>query len=76
MVPVMSNVLTSCQRWIVPSTLQNSLEDLHNLMLATGSDDYRNVADSSYIGNAALDPNTDWAQVLDGSNDDAQVRGL
>ncbi|KAJ8597481.1 glycoside hydrolase family 76 protein [Rhizopogon salebrosus TDB-379] len=50
----------------------NSLEDLHNLMLATGNDDYHNVADSSYIGKAALDPNTDWTKFLGGSNDDAQ----
>ncbi|OJA16786.1 hypothetical protein AZE42_03303 [Rhizopogon vesiculosus] len=52
-------------------TFQNSLEDLHNLMLATGND-YHNVADSSYIGKAALDPYTDWTEFLDGSNDDAQ----
>jgi hypothetical protein len=44
-------------------------------MLATGNDDYQNVADSSYIGKAALDPSTDWTTILDGSNDDAQVRG-
>ncbi|KAG2132645.1 glycoside hydrolase family 76 protein [Suillus cothurnatus] len=50
----------------------NALEDLHNLMLATGSDDYKNVADTSYIGKAALEPNTDWAKFLGGSNDDAQ----
>jgi hypothetical protein len=41
------------------STFKNALEDLHNLMLATGSDDYKNVADTSYIGKAALEPNTD-----------------
>ncbi|KAG1752919.1 glycoside hydrolase family 76 protein [Suillus lakei] len=50
----------------------NSLEDLHNLMLATGSDDYGDVADTSFIGKAALEPNTDWANFLYGSNDDAQ----
>ncbi|KAG0704538.1 hypothetical protein DFH29DRAFT_374721 [Suillus ampliporus] len=50
----------------------NSLEDLHNLMLATGRDDYCNVADTSYIGKAALDTNTDWTKFLGGSNDDAQ----
>ncbi|KAG2126318.1 glycoside hydrolase family 76 protein [Suillus clintonianus] len=50
----------------------NSLEDLHNLMLATGFNDYENVADTSYIGKAALDPDTDWAKFLYGSNDDAQ----
>ncbi|KAG1751508.1 glycoside hydrolase family 76 protein, partial [Suillus paluster] len=50
----------------------NSLEDLHNLMLSTGGDDYQNVADTSYIGKAALDSNTNWANILGGSNDDAQ----
>jgi hypothetical protein len=43
-------------------------------MLASGSDDYENAADTSYIAKAALDPNTDWAKFLGGSNDDAQVR--
>jgi hypothetical protein len=52
------------------------LEDLHNLMLASGSDDYENAADTSYIAKAALEPNTDWAKFLGGSNDDAQVRDL
>lgn len=41
-------------------------------MLATGSDDYENIADTSYIGQAALEPNTDWTKFLGGSNDDAQ----
>lgn len=50
----------------------NTLEDLHNLMLASGSDDYENAADTSYIAKAALEPNTDWAKFLGGSNDDAQ----
>ncbi|KAG2043410.1 glycoside hydrolase family 76 protein [Suillus americanus] len=50
----------------------NTLEDLHNLMLATGSDDYRGIADTSYIGQAALEPDTDWTKFLGGSNDDAQ----
>ncbi|KAH7923716.1 glycoside hydrolase family 76 protein [Leucogyrophana mollusca] len=50
----------------------NTLEDLHNLMLATGNNDYGTVADGSYIGKAALNPNTDWASFLGGSNDDSQ----
>ncbi|KAG1766937.1 glycoside hydrolase family 76 protein [Suillus occidentalis] len=50
----------------------NTLEDLHNLMLASGSDDYEDAADTSYIAKAALEPNTDWAKFLGGSNDDAQ----
>lgn len=40
-------------------TFKNTLEDLHNLMLASGSDDYENAADTSYIAKAALKPNTD-----------------
>ncbi|KAH7914139.1 glycoside hydrolase family 76 protein [Hygrophoropsis aurantiaca] len=50
----------------------NTLEDLHNLMLAAGNDDYSTVADNSYIGKAALNSNTDWSSFLGGSNDDAQ----
>lgn len=40
-------------------------------MLATGTDEFSTVADSSYIGQCALNPNTNWASVLGGSNDDA-----
>ncbi|KAH7888838.1 glycoside hydrolase family 76 protein [Phlebopus sp. FC_14] len=50
----------------------NTLEDLHNLMLATGNNDYGSVADASYLGRAALNPGTDWNTFLGGSNDDAQ----
>ncbi|GLB37100.1 putative glycoside hydrolase family 76 protein [Lyophyllum shimeji] len=49
----------------------NTLEDLHNLMLATGTDDFATVADTSYIGRCANNANTDWNSVLGGSNDDA-----
>ncbi|RDB16952.1 Mannan endo-1,6-alpha-mannosidase DFG5 [Hypsizygus marmoreus] len=49
----------------------NTLEDLHNLMLATGTDDFATVADISYIGKAALNSNTNWQSILAGSNDDA-----
>jgi len=52
---------------------QNTLEDLHNLMLATGTDEFKSVADQSYIGRAALNANTNWNSVLGGSNDDAGV---
>jgi len=48
----------------------NTLEDLHNLMLATGTDDFSTVADNSYIGRIARS-GTNWASVLGGSNDDA-----
>ncbi|EIW77929.1 glycoside hydrolase family 76 protein [Coniophora puteana RWD-64-598 SS2] len=53
-------------------TDSNTLEDLHNLMLATGNDDYGTVADNSWVGKAALDSSTDWNSFLGGSNDDAQ----
>ncbi|KAG6862254.1 hypothetical protein C0995_002185 [Termitomyces sp. Mi166 len=49
----------------------NTLEDLHNLMLATGTDQFSTVADTSYIGRSALNSNTNWQSVLAGSNDDA-----
>ncbi|KNZ80518.1 Mannan endo-1,6-alpha-mannosidase DCW1, partial [Termitomyces sp. J132] len=49
----------------------NTLEDLHNLMLATGTDQFSTVADTSFIGRFALSSNTDWQSVLAGSNDDA-----
>lgn len=50
----------------------NTLEDLHNLMLATGNDNYGAVADSSYIGKAALNSGTNWNSFIGGSFDDAQ----
>ncbi|EPQ57053.1 Six-hairpin glycosidase [Gloeophyllum trabeum ATCC 11539] len=53
-------------------TDSNALEDLHNLMLADGSDDFGDVADQSYIGKAALNSGTNWNDLLNGSNDDAQ----
>ncbi|KAK7045586.1 hypothetical protein VNI00_007418 [Paramarasmius palmivorus] len=49
----------------------NTLEDLHNLMLATGTDDFSSVADNSYLGRAANNANTNWNSFLGGSNDDA-----
>jgi len=50
----------------------NTLEDLHNLMLAAGINDYSSLADNTYIGQTANDPGADWESVLNGSNDDAQ----
>ncbi|KAJ7462290.1 glycoside hydrolase family 76 protein [Mycena galericulata] len=52
---------------------QNTLEDLHNLMLATGTDQFSTVADESYIGKAALaNSNTaQWNSIINGANDDA-----
>ncbi|KAJ7084371.1 glycoside hydrolase family 76 protein [Mycena belliarum] len=50
----------------------NTLEDLHNLMLATGTDEFAAVADQSFIGRSAQDSGTDhWKSILGGSNDDA-----
>ncbi|KAF9452364.1 glycoside hydrolase family 76 protein [Macrolepiota fuliginosa MF-IS2] len=48
----------------------NTVEDLHNLMLARGSDDFSTIGALSTIGRAAL-ANADWASILNGSNDDA-----
>ena len=50
----------------------NTIEDLHNLMLAAGTDEYGSLADNTYIGQAANDPGINWESILDGSNDDAQ----
>ncbi|KAF9554284.1 glycoside hydrolase family 76 protein [Agrocybe pediades] len=49
----------------------NTLEDLHNLMLATGTDPFAAVADQSFIGRNANNPSTNWQSILNGSNDDA-----
>ncbi|KAJ7837127.1 Six-hairpin glycosidase-like protein [Mycena leptocephala] len=50
----------------------NTLEDLHNLMLATGTDQFATVADQSFIGRSAQDSSpAHWNSILDGSNDDA-----
>jgi hypothetical protein len=42
-------------------------------MLATGTDQWSTLADSSFIGKSALNPSTNWASLLGGSNDDAGV---
>ncbi|KAJ7287548.1 glycoside hydrolase family 76 protein [Mycena rebaudengoi] len=50
----------------------NTLEDLHNLMLATGTNDFAAVADQSFLGRSAQDSGTaHWQSILGGSNDDA-----
>ncbi|KAJ6625661.1 glycoside hydrolase family 76 protein [Mycena sp. CBHHK59/15] len=50
----------------------NTLEDLHNLMLATGTDEFAAVADQSFIGKSAQNSDTThWNSILAGSNDDA-----
>ncbi|KAJ3570958.1 hypothetical protein NP233_g4060 [Leucocoprinus birnbaumii] len=48
----------------------NTVEDLHNLMLANNSDEFSNVAAQSTIGRAALS-NANWNSIINGSNDDA-----
>lgn len=40
-------------------------------MLATGTDEFATIADTSYIGRSALNPSTSWPAILAGSNDDA-----
>jgi len=54
--------------------LQNTLEDLHNLMLGANSDEFSTVADNSLIGRAAQFELTNWEAFIGGSYDDAQVR--
>jgi len=53
-----------------------TLENLHNLMLATNTDEFKLVADQSYIGRAALNPNTDWEGILKGDSGNAAVSPL
>jgi hypothetical protein len=56
----------------LPTPVQNTVEDLHNLMLARGSDEFSSVGQQSTIGRAALS-NANWQSILNGSNDDAGV---
>ncbi|KAG8213667.1 glycoside hydrolase family 76 protein [Butyriboletus roseoflavus] len=64
----LSGSYTNGELW----TDANTLEDLQNLMLATGNDTYADIADNSYIGKAGLDPLTNWDSFFGGSYDDAQ----
>lgn len=52
--------------------VQNTVEDLHNLMLARNSNEFSAVGQQSTIGRAALS-NANWQSILNGSNDDAGV---
>lgn len=52
---------------------QNTLEDVHNLMLAADTTTWDSLADESYIGRIANIGTMGWSVVLDGSYDDAQV---
>lgn len=55
--------------------LQNTVEDIHDYMFATGDNSYAYVGDSSFVGQAALNTSRKlWDEVLGGSTDDAQVR--
>ncbi|KAI0316793.1 Six-hairpin glycosidase [Amylostereum chailletii] len=77
-----ATVATQLQTYYVASTGQynqgelwtdsNAVEDLHNLMLAAGTTTWASVGDTSRIGKAAEDPSTNWADIISGSNDDAQ----
>ncbi|KAJ7652000.1 glycoside hydrolase family 76 protein [Mycena polygramma] len=53
----------------------NAIENIHNLMLATGTDEFSSLADNSYLGRTAiLQADTGislWSSILDGSYDDA-----
>ncbi|KAJ7151656.1 glycoside hydrolase family 76 protein [Mycena filopes] len=53
----------------------NAIENIHNLMLATGGDQFSGLADNSYIGRTAiLQADTGislWSSILDGSYDDS-----
>jgi hypothetical protein len=63
----------SVSEWPNLSSNQNTIEDLYNLLLATGTNDFASVADNSFIGSSAKNANTNWASILGGSNDDAGV---
>ncbi|KAJ7037474.1 glycoside hydrolase family 76 protein [Mycena alexandri] len=53
----------------------NAIENIHNLMLATGTDEWSSLGDNSYLGRTAiLQADTGislWSTILDGSYDDA-----
>ncbi|CAK5265762.1 unnamed protein product [Mycena citricolor] len=50
----------------------NTLEDLHNLMLATGTDQFSAVADQSFLGRSTQDTSAaHWQGIFNGANDDA-----
>jgi hypothetical protein len=61
-------------RYASTDTLQNTLEDIHNLMLAGNTTKWDSLADESFIGRIANLGIVDlWPAILDGSYDDAQV---
>ncbi|KAF7315755.1 Six-hairpin glycosidase [Mycena indigotica] len=54
----------------------NIIENIHNLMLATGGNQWANVADQSYLGRAVAQQKatgvSPWAGIVEGSWDDSQ----
>ncbi|KAF7367410.1 Six-hairpin glycosidase [Mycena sanguinolenta] len=53
----------------------NAIENIHNLMLATETDQFSGLADNSYLGRAAILQEdlgiSLWSDIVDGSYDDA-----
>ncbi|KAJ7066360.1 glycoside hydrolase family 76 protein [Mycena amicta] len=54
----------------------NNIENIHNLMLATGGDQWSSLADNSYLGRTALLQHnlgiSLWSSIVSGSWDDSQ----
>ncbi|KIY53115.1 Six-hairpin glycosidase [Fistulina hepatica ATCC 64428] len=58
--------------WGILWTDANTLEDLHNLMLADGSNDFVYYENASYIGGLANEQSESaWSSAINGANDDA-----
>jgi hypothetical protein len=55
--------------------LKNILEDMHNLMLSTGNNDFNHTTGDTYIGSLPVlrDDLDKWDAIVDGSYDDALV---
>lgn len=52
----------------------NTIEDLHNLMLAAGTDTYASIDTTSTIGKDGAAANSaTWSSLINGSNDDSLV---
>ncbi|KAJ7226092.1 glycoside hydrolase family 76 protein [Mycena pura] len=54
----------------------NAIENIHNLMLATGTDQWSTLGDTSYLGRAAIQEKktgvSPWPDIVTGSWDDSQ----
>ena len=67
------SIILGSRALIDDGALQNTIEDLYNLMLADGSSTF-DVADNTRIGRLALQQDRNaWISALGGSNDDAGV---